>query len=294
MELKTLRNFITVVQEEGISAAADALHVSQPALSRQIKELENELDATLLIRGNRSRTIGLTDEGKLLYRRAREIVALADRTRDEIKTDDIIEGDVHIAGAQTVVMRTVAKAAVRLRENHPGIRIRLHDDYGANIVERLDNGLADFGVLVQPIDMSRYDYLPLPGGDTMGVLMRHDHPLAARNTVTAADLKDVPVIVPQGVLTRGDLSGWLGHHAKSLDIVGTMNLMYNASCFVQEGYACAIGPAKLVDTSWESELTFRPLDPPMHTKLAVAWKNKQPLTPSATAFLDALRAVIAA
>lgn len=269
MELRVLRNFIMVVQEEGVTAAADALHISQPALSRQIKEFEKELGAQLLVRGNRGRTLELTDEGRLPYRRAQEIVALAERTASEIAAQETIEGSVHIAAAQSVVMRTVAKAAFILHKRHPQVLVRLHDDYGANIVERLDNGLADFGVLAQPTDMSRYDHMPLPGGDPMGVLLRQNHPLAALDTVTAKDLKDVPVIVPQGVLARRNLSGWFGRNAKSLDIVGTINLMYNASCFVQESYGCAIGPAGLVSTSPDSGLTFRPLDP-MSTQLAIA------------------------
>ena len=164
MEIRTLRNFIAVVQEEGVTAAADVLRVSQPALSRQIKGLESEMGAMLFIRGTRGRPLELTHEGRLLYRRACEIVELADRTRSEIASGEDIEGDVHVAAAQSVVMDVLAKAAVRVRELHPGVRIQLHDDYGENIVERLDNGLADFGVLVQPSDMSRYDHLPLPGG----------------------------------------------------------------------------------------------------------------------------------
>lgn len=270
MELRVLRNFITVVEEEGVSAAADVLRISQPALSRQIKELEEELSVTLFERGNRGRALELTEEGRLLYRRAREITELAERAKTEVMTGEEVTGDVHIAAAQTAVMRVLARAAVILRERHPQVRVRLHDDYGTNIVERLDNGLADFGVLVQPTDMSRYDYMPLPGGDPMGVLMRHDHPLASHEAITAADLKDTPIIVPQGVIIRGNLSGWFGHSMKSLNIVGTMNLMYNASCFAQEGFACVIGPQRLVDTTWESGLVFRPLDPPANTQLAIA------------------------
>ena len=292
MELRTLRNFAAVVEEGGITAAAELLQVSQPALSRQVKALEEELGVALLTRGNRSRALEPTEAGQLLYRRAIEIGELADRAAAEVAADEDVAGDVHIAGAQSVVMRVVARAAVALKERHPRVRVHLHDDYGANVADRLDSGLADFGVLVQPTDMSRYDHLPLPGGDVMGVLMRHDHPLAALTAVTADDLAGVPTIVPQGVLARGDLSGWFGRRGASLDVVGTMNLMHNAACFVQEGYGCAIGPAGLVDTSWESQLTFRPLDPPMRTSLAFAWKRGQPLAPAAAALLEELRPLV--
>lgn len=293
MELRILRNFIAVVEEEGVSAAADALRISQPALSRQIKDLEDEVGATLFVRGNRSRSLELTEKGRLMYRRAQEIVELADRTQKEMTADEDIAGDVHIAAAQSAAMRIVARAMTRLRHKHPQVRVRLHDNYGQNIIERLDNGLADFGVLVQPTDMSRYDFLPLPTGDPMGLLMRYDHPLATRESIHPKDLADVPVIVPQGVLNRRDLSGWYKSGNKELNIVGTMNLLYNASCFVQEGYGCAICPQGLVDTSWESGLVFQPLDPPMQTHLAIAWKKSQPPTPAADAFLTELRSVIA-
>ena len=139
MEIRVLRGFIAVVQEEGITAAADVLRISQPALSRQIKELEEEMGATLFVRGNRGRSLELTHEGQLLYRRAREIVELADRTKSEIVAGERIEGDVHIAAAQSAVMDVFAKAAVHVRELHPGVRFQLHDDFGENIVERLNN-----------------------------------------------------------------------------------------------------------------------------------------------------------
>ena len=248
MEIKILRNFIAVVQEEGVTAASDVLRISQPALSRQIKDLEEEMGATLFVRGNRGRALELTHEGQLLYRRAREIVELADRTKSEIASGEEIEGDVHIAAAQSSVMDVLAKAAVHVRELHPGIRVQLHDDYGENIVERLNNGLADFGVLVQPTDMGRYDHFPLPGGDQMGVLMRSDDPLVAKDGIRAEDLQGLPMIVPKGALVRRDLSGWYGADLRPYHIVGTMNLAYNASRFVRAGYGYAMSLGGLVDT----------------------------------------------
>ena len=188
-------------------------------------------------------------------------------------------------------MDVLAKAAVRVRELHPGVRIQLHDDYGENIVERLDNGLADFGVLVQPADMSRYDHLPLPGGDRMGLLMRPDHPLAVKNGITPDDLQDLPLIIPKGALVRRDLSGWYGGNLRPFDIIGTMNLTYNASRFVRAGYGCALSLEGLIDTGERSGLTFRPLEPVLRASLSMAWKKNQPLTPPARAFLDCVREV---
>lgn len=291
MEIRVLRGFIAVVQEEGITAAADVLRISQPALSRQIKDLEGEMGATLFVRGNRGRSLELTHEGQLLYRRACEIVELADRTKSEIASGEDVEGDVHVAAAQSAVMDVLAKAAVHVRELHPGVCVQLHDDYGKNIVERLNNGLADFGVLVQPADMSRYDHLPLPGGDRMGLLMRPDHPLAMKDGVMPEDLQGLPLIVPKGALARRDLSGWYSGNLRPFDIVGTMNLTYNASRFVRAGYGCALSLEGLVDTGKGSGLVFRPLDPVVHISLSMAWKKSQPLTPAARAFLDCVREV---
>lgn len=289
MELHVLRNFIVVVQEEGVTAAADVLGISQPALSRQLKELERELGAPLFVRANRSRMFELTEQGRLMYRRAQEITELADRARCEIADGGQVSGVVHIAGAQSAAMRIVGRAARTMRERHPHVSVQLHDDYGANIVQRLDDGLADFGVMVQPVDLSRYDSLPLAVGDRMGLLMRADHPLAVSAAVAPRDLVGVPIIVPQGVLARGDLSGWFGRYRRRLEIVGTMNLMYNASCLVQEGYACAIGPEGMVDCSPDSGLCFRPLEPAICTRMCVAWKRSPSMSRAACAFLEALR-----
>lgn len=293
MELKTLRNFVAVVQEGGVTAAAESIRMSQPALSRRIQELEGELGATLFVRGNRRHALELTSEGRMLYRRAQEIIELADRAVTEIRSNGQIEGDVHVAAAQSSVMRLVARAAMRVRQRHPGVLVHLHDDYGPNIVERLSNGLADFGVLVQPVDMGRFDHLPLPGGDPMGLLMRADHPLAQRPHIVPEDLKGLPLIVPKGALMRGDLSGWLGRRAGKLNVVGTMNLSYNASRFVEEGYGCAVSLEGLVDASDSSDLRFRPFEPMITSSLALAWKKDQPLSPAAAALLEAVREVLA-
>lgn len=293
MELKTLRNFVTVVQEGGVTAAAELIRMSQPALSRRIQELEAELGTTLFVRGNRRHALELTPEGRMLYRRAQELIELADRATMEIRSCGQIEGDVHVAAAQSSVMRIVARAAVRVRQRHQGVLVHLHDDYGPNIVERLSNGLADFGVLVQPVDMSRFEHLALPGGDPMGLLMRADHPLAQRSYIVPEDLKGLPLIMPKGALIRGDLSGWLGRRAGKLNVVGTMNLSYNASRFVEEGYGCAVTLDGLVDASDLSNLRFRPFEPMITSSLALAWKKNQPLSPAAMALLEAVREVLA-
>ncbi|KFI60753.1 LysR family transcriptional regulator [Bifidobacterium cuniculi] len=295
MDIQTLRDFVAVVQEEGISAAADVLRISQPTLSRRIRELEKQLGVLLFTRGNRAHGIELTAEGVVFYRRAREIVELADRAREEVHRRARVEGPVHIAAAQSNVMEVVGRAATRTRMLHPGVTFRLHDDYGANNAERLDNGLADFAVLVQPVDMGHYDHLPLPGGEAMGVVMRADDPLTARGSITPDVLQELPLMVPRGSLDRRDISGWSmqGTNAKPYDVIGTMNLSYNASRFVRAGFGYELCLEGTVDTSPDSGLAFLPLEPELHVRLSIAWRRGRTLSAPAEAFLGELRKVVA-
>lgn len=294
MDIQTLRDFVSVVQEEGISAAADVLHISQPTLSRRIADLEKQLSVQLFRRGNRAHGIELTAEGIMFYRRAQEIVELADRAQEEIHRRARIEGPVHIAAAQSSVMEIVGRAATRTRMLHPGVTFKLHDDYGANNTERLDNGLADFAVLVQPMDMGHYDHLTLPGGEAMGVVMRADDPLASRTSITPDILQELPLMVPRGSLERRDISGWSmqGMQAKPYDIIGTMNLSYNASCFVRAGFGYELCLEGTADTSEGSGLAFRPLEPELHVRLNIAWRRGRTLSAPAEAFLNELRKVV--
>ncbi|MEE1295763.1 MAG: LysR family transcriptional regulator [Bifidobacterium sp.] len=296
MEVQTLRDFVAVVQEEGISAAADVLRVSQPTLSRRIDALERELGVRLFERGNRGHGIELTREGTVFYRRAREIVELADRATAEVHQREEIAGTVHIAAAQSRVMETLGRAAARTRAMHPGVTFDLHDGNGPDNAERLDNGLADFAVLIQPVEMGRYDHLALPGGEEMGVLMRDDDPLCAHDAIDPHLLPQLPLMVPVGSLARRDISGWSeqGAQAAPYDIIGTMNLTYNVACFVRAGYGYALCLEGTAGVGQGTGLAFRPLDPPLHIHLSVAWKRGRALAPAAEAFLDQLRQLVGA
>lgn len=294
MDIRTLRQFITVVQEEGISAAADVLHVSQPSLSRRMSELEHELDVTLFYRGNRARNIALTEEGEIFYRHAREIVRIDENARNEMHCRADIEGVVHIAAAQSTVMKLLGRAAALARKEYPGITFALHDGNGLDNIERLNNSTADFSVLIQPLDMSKFDHLPLPGGDRMGVLMCHDDTLAQSEVITAEQLGKLPLIVPRGTIARRELSGWYSGAKHDLNIIGTANLIYNASHFVQEGYGYALSSGNIIDVTSSSDLVFRPLEPPLYTRLSLAWRKEWNPPAAAQVFLDHLRAVVAA
>lgn len=291
MDIRLLRHFVAVVQEEGISAAADALRMSQPALSRQMKELEGDLGVRLFERGNRGRTIMLTKEGRVFYRRARQIIELADRARAEVHMHDEVDGIVHITAAQTSAMDYVGRAAAQTRLLYPHVSFDLHDDNGPNNVERLNNGLADFAVVVQPTDMTRFDHLALPGQDRLGVGMRADDPLADCDGVTNELLKDMPLIVSSGTFERRDLSGWYASPTP-LNIVGTMNLPFNASCFVREGFGYILTLDHLIGEGDDSRLVWKPLEPELRIHVSIVWRKDRELSRASQAFLRQLRAIV--
>lgn len=291
MDIRVLRHFIAVVQEEGISAAADVLRMSQPALSRQMKELEEGLGVQLFVRGNRGRSISLTKEGRVFYRRARQIIELADRARAEVHMHDEVEGVVHITAAETAAMNYVGRAAALTRTRYPRVSFDLHDDNGPNNIERLNNGLADFAVVIQPTDMTRFDHLSLPQEDRLGIGMRADDPLAACSGITNERLKDMPLIVSAGTLERRDLSGWYALPTP-LNIVGTMNLPFNASCFVRNGFGYMLTLDHLIEEEPGSGLVWRPLEPPLGIRVSIVWRKDRELSRASQAFLQQLRVIV--
>ncbi len=274
MELRVLRYFLAVAQEQNITAAAKVLHISQPTLSRQLMDLEAELGKQLMQRGSRS--ITLTEEGMVLKKRAEEIIALVDRTESELHApEDQIAGDVYIGSAETQGMRYLAKIIRQMQQQHPGIHFHLHSGNAADVMERLDKGLLDFGLLLQPADIHKYDSIHLPYQDIWGVLMRKDSPLAQKSTITPADLQDKPLLCSRQVVAGSEMANWFGRAADELNIVVTYNLIYNAAILVEEGVGYALTLDKLVRESADSAVCFRPFSPAMTVQLDVVWKKYQ-------------------
>lgn len=290
MELRVLRYFLMVAQEESISAAANRLHVTQPTLSRQLIELEEELGAKLLNRGGRKKKITLTEEGIFLRRRAEEIIELADRTEADFAAPGaIISGDVYIGAGETDAMRILARTAQALKKKYPNIRYHLYSGNADDVSQRLDQGLLDFGILIEPANIDKYDYIRLPVTDTWGLLMRRDHPLAEKACITPDDLSGVPLLVSRQSAVRDRLSAWAGREMEDLQIVASYNLIYNASIMVKEGLGCALTLDKLIHTE-SSELCFRPLYPKSEAYLDVVWKKYPVFTKAAEKFLEQLQA----
>lgn len=288
MELRVLRYFLAVAQEESISAAAEYLHLTQPTLSRQMKELEEELGRPLLIRG--SRKVELTEAGRLLRKRAREILELADKAQAEVREgDEAVTGELYIGAGETHVMRLVAQAIKALREQGHHIRFRIYSGNAEDVTERLDQGLLDFGILIEPVDLKKYDSLRLPDTDLWGVLMPRDHPLAREEVIRPQQLRHEPLLISHQRLAQGQLLQWLGCDVTDLDIAVTYNLVYNAARMVEEGVGLALTLDKLVHTGADSPLCFRPLEPRMEVGLDIVWKKYQTLSKAAQLFLEQLQ-----
>lgn len=287
MELRVLRYFLEAAREGNITHAAERLHISQPTLSKQLKSLEEELGKKLFIRGNYN--VRLTEEGMLLRKRAEDILDMVEKTEDEFKAlGEITGGDVRIGCAESDGMKYLAQRVKALQERYPHFRLHLYSGNTEDVEERLDRGLLDFAVLAQEVDASRYNYLKLPAADTWGVIMRKDSPLAGREAVRMEDLLDLPLICSRQGITE-DYPRWFGEKVDTLNIVATFNLSYNAGVLVREGMGYLISFDKLVNTGSDSDLCFRPLVPPLETKLYFVWKKYQVFTPIAELLLDDLR-----
>lgn len=292
MELRVLRYFLAVAREESISAAAAALHLTQPTLSRQLMDLEAELGKTLFVRGNRKVT--LTQDGIFLRKRAHEILDLVERTQSAFRhSEEALSGDVYVGGGESDAMRLVARAAGALQTAHPQVHFHLYSGNADDVGERLEKGLLDFGILIGTADLTKYDYLQLPCYDTWGVLMRKDSPLAAKAGIRPEDLWDRPLIVSRQAMIKSNLSNWLRRDFGALNIVSTYNLLFNASLMVEEGLGYALALDRLINTGGDSPLCFRPLEPALHSELYVVWKKYQVFSKAAEAFLSLLRAQIA-
>ena len=291
MELRVLNYFLAIAREQSIVHAAEALHLSQPTLSTQIKNLEEELGKQLFIRGTRgTRKVTLTEEGMILKKRAEEILDLVSRTEQEITmNDDILVGDVYIGTGETDGIRLIAKAAHLLQSKYPGIHYHIFSGNADFVFEHLDKGLIDFGLIFGDLDLTKYNALDTPYFDTWGVLMRKDSELAEKDSITPKDLRSKPLILSQQEAQGGTLTQWLGRNPEKLNIIATYNLIFNASLLVDEGLGYAIGLDKIINTSGDSNLCFRPLEPQLKTKLNIIWKKYQMFSKPAGKFLEVLK-----
>lgn len=290
MELRVLEYFLAVAREESISKAAEFLHLTQPTLSRQLKDLEGELGKQLFLRGNRKVT--LTEDGMYLRKRAEEILELVHRTQHDLMlSDDIVTGEVTIGCGETDAMRYVVQAVLRLQEQYPQIRYSFVSGDSANVLDELDKGLADFGVVLGQLNLDKYECLSFPTMDTWGILMRKDAPLAEKGWVEAEDLWELPLLLSRQIPKNPRIIDWLKRPIASLNVIAYYNLIYNASLMVEEGFGYALTLDKLINTGGHSPLAFLPLKPTLTNELHIIWKRYQVFSRAAEKFLEAVKAV---
>lgn len=287
MELRVLQYFLAVAREQNISAAAQSLHLTQPTLSRQLRELEEKLGKQLMIRGNRK--ITLTEDGMLLRKRAEEILDLVGRTEKELtQSDETVSGDIYIGTGETDGVRQIARTAHQIQKHYPGILFHIVSGDAVDVCERLDKGLLDFGILLGDIDKGKYHYMELPMKDTWGVLMQRSSPLAEKEAISPQDLWDKPLILSRQADNKGGLYRWLQKEPTELHTVATYNLIYNASLMVDEGMGYVFTLDKLINTTG-SNLCFRPLKPKLELGMYLVWKKSQIFSRAMELFLEQLR-----
>lgn len=290
MELRILRYFLVVAREQSITKAANVLHITQPTLSRQLRELEEELGKPLLIRGNKN--ISLTDEEMLFRKRAEEIVELSDKTVHEIQhTEDNITGDIYIGSGETEGLRNVIHIIKEYQKQYPNVCFHINSGDKADLLDKLDKGLLDFGIFLEPVDKVKYNHLKLPAKDTLGILARKDSPLAKKKVITKEDLVNVPLIMSRQLKEDSSLLRFLDTPLEKLNIVATYNLVYNASLMVDEKVGYAITLDKLVNTTGDSNLCFIPLSPKMTVDMYLMWKKFQIFSKASELFLKELEMI---
>jgi DNA-binding transcriptional LysR family regulator len=291
MEIRVLKYFLAVAREGSITAAANALHLTQPTLTRQLQDLEYELKQKLFVRGKYK--ITLTEEGMLLKDRAEEIIEMVNKTKkDIISSGEDTRGDVYIGSGETDAMHHIAEVIKDIQSAYPNIIFHIYSGNADDVMEKLDKKLLDFGVLLQPVDISKYDNVALPTTDIWGVLMRKDCPLAQCKSVKLENLKNLPLIVSRRITKKSsnnEFLKWFHGEFDNLNTVATFNLVYNAAILVKSGIGYAFALDKLADTSDKSPLCFRPLEPKLEARINVVWNKSSIRSSAANLFLQKLQ-----
>lgn len=289
MELRVLKYFLATAREGTITGAANYLHLTQPTLSRQLKDLENELGQELFIRSNHS--ISLTPEGMLLRKRAEEILDMVAKTERELATtNDTIEGEIYLGCGETDVLKDIADIIVEIRKQYPEIIFHMSSGTLEEVTEKLDKGLLDFGVIMNPSDSLKYNSITLPKKDLWGIVTRKDNPLAQKRELSFDNLEGIPLILSRKVLRNysqnNEFYNWFNAKKDKLNIAATHTLFYNAATMVQQGVGSVLTLNNLANTNKGSDLCFIPLTPRIESGWDIVWKRYQMFSPAAKLFLE--------
>ena len=292
MDIWPLKYFLAVARAGNLTRASETLHISQPALSMRLAELERELGHPLFVRGARGMT--LTEKGALLMRRAEDLVELAERIESEIRADDIkgLSGTIAIGAGETVAFAPVANAIKSLCAENPNLHIDITSGNGEDIQARIQSGTIDLGLFVGPGRYKGYDHIAMPHVLRWGLIMRRDAPLASRQSIRAKDLDGIPILLTRQMMVGEFLSGWLGHACGALNIVCTYNLAYNAALMVAAGLGSAICIDNVIPAAFADSIVFRPFAPALSSDAYLAWRKDVPLSPAANALVERVRATV--
>ena len=287
MEIRTLRYFLAVAREENMSKAAELLHISQPALSKAVKSLEEELGKKLFAR--HSFSIELTEEGVLLRDRAEDLVSMADKIEKEfLFLDDITSGDLYFGLAESYQVRYLAREIRLFKQKYPGLRYHVTSGDTEQVTEKLDKGLLDFALICETPDPNKYEYVILPEQDRFGLVMRCDHELAKKDAISPKDLEGIPLFCSEQSWEK-DIAPWAKEHFSKYILEGSFRLSYNGSMFTKEGLGCLLTFEHLIDTSKDSGLIFRPLSPAVEIRQYLIYNRYQAFTPIAQRFLEQIK-----
>lgn len=279
MEIRVLNYFLMVAREENITKAANLLHITQPTLSRQLMQLEDELGVKLFVRS--SHNIALTEDGLLLKRRAQELVTLAEKTKKELMRVEEITGEISIGSGEAMSMSVLAEIMTAFREEYPAVHFDVYSGNADAIKERIENGLLDVGLLLEPVDISKYEFVRMPIKEEWGMVVKEDCLLAEKKVVTPEDMSDIPIIAAKRALVFNELENWLGDYSNELNVVSTYNLIYNAVMQVKKGMGALLCLRLDVDYSG---VKFMPLSPPLELGSVLVWKKNQTFSPAVEAF----------
>ena len=288
MELRVLKYFLTVADEGNITRAADILHVTQPTLSRQLMELEDELGTALLIRGKRSVT--LTDEGFLFKQQAEMIVELSDKLEHTFKDQkDVVCGTIRIGASEAVGCRALAAYMKEFREKYPDVQFDLYNGMADNIKEMLERGLLDLGLVLEPVDTAKFEYVRLPHKETWGLLLRKDHELAGKETINVEEIRPYPLIMPGREKAQNEVLHWMQCEERHLNIPAYYNLLSNAALLVEAGMGCAVCLDGALSIHADPDLCFRQLLPEHTTRSVILWKKNHLFSQAASLFVQTIQ-----
>ena len=289
MELRVLKYFLVVATERNISNAAKILYVSQPALSKQLKNLEEELGVILFKRGNRN--ITLTEDGVYFLTKAKEILALVDTAVANLTQEDIVGGEINIGAGESAQMGHIFKIINDMMIDYPNIKTNVTSGNADEMLLKLDNGTLDFAITFGFVDKSKYEHLSLPWCDKWGLLVRKDNFLAKKDYILSKDLKNIPLIISKQTNVDNFLAGWIGKNIENFNVVGTFNLLYNASLMAKQNIGSVLCFDGIINTG-ESNLKFIPLKPELKTEMSIIWKKNQTLSNVSNKFLENLKIYI--